>query len=214
MFNTSGEGEHITIFGITGSGKSTLTRAISQYYHRKIIFDRMGEWNGDPRYTVQDFQGFARVYRECESLADFEIVVRFRPGISQEDLITGFESICNLVYQRERLARLGVLLLIEEVWLYSSPHYISPWFKEILLTGRKENISVVANSQRPASVNKDIPSQSRHVFVGQHFNPNDRMYFRDVLGKEYPKCENLKRFEFLWYRPGANESTLFKTVPT
>lgn len=198
-------GEHITIFGITGSGKSTLSKNIAEYFSRIIYFDRLREHNYEDAIFVYDYKGFADAYRSCENLSSFKIVIRFRPGLSEEDLERYFESILRLVHTRETNLKLGLLLYIEEVWLYSSPHYLNPWFKEILLTGRHDLISVLSNSQRPASTHRDIPSQSRHIFIGQYHDGRDAQYFREILPNDYKITIALKKYTFVWFRADAEK---------
>jgi DNA helicase HerA-like ATPase len=208
-------GEHIIIFGMTGSGKSSLTRQISEYYARQIIFDRKREWKNVEGTYVFDFKTFSDAYRSLENQDAFRIVVQFRPGISADEFDTQFGCILNLLHQRESGHGRGLLLLIEEVWLYSSPHYLNDWLKEIILTGRDPaKITLLMNSQRPASVHKDLTSQSQHFFIGQYFDVNDALYFRQVLGESrYKLSKDLPKFRFVWFRPGSDTPSLIQTTP-
>lgn len=197
-------GEHISIFGITGCGKSTLTRQIAGLFNRKVIFDRLAEWNRIPNaVTVPDFAGFKREYQRLYQLDTFTIVVRPPAGTDADALVKLTDNVMNLVYRVEKYHREGIGLIFEEVWLYAPLHNVPPWFRETIFTGRHYKISIVGNAQRPASVSKDFVSQSRHVFIGQFFEARDRKYYRDTLG-DLPELENPPaKYEFLWTQTGG-----------
>lgn len=193
-------GEHVILFGLPGSGKTTLTRKISAMYERKIVFDRLGEWEGFP--TFRDFDSFAAAYRDELSRGDsFTLVIRPPAGYSQERLIEFSDQVLALVYQCENFNREGLAIIFEEIWLYVPLHGVSDWMYEILLTGRHPRISLIGNAQRPALVSKTLVSMSKHVFIGNFFEANDRKYYRDLLG-DHPIIENPPpKHRFLWLRP-------------
>lgn len=197
-------GQHIFISGRTGSGKSTLTKEVCEYFPRLIIFDRKGDWaNEIVDARVYDFNSFSSAYRQLFSNDHFRIVIQFQRGTSQEALIEHSERIINLCFANETRInpRKGIGIVFEEVWLYGSVHSLPIWQSEIVLTGRSECISFIGNAQRPASVHKNIPSQCEHLFIGQIQDVNDMRYFREIVG-DIPELRTLKKFEFLWCRPG------------
>lgn len=191
-------GEHISVFGISGCGKSTLTRKLASVFPRRVIFDRLMEWE-DGGEVVSSFEEFAALYKERYEAPRFSIIVRTHPGLDTNDLLDLVDSILALVYQVESHASQGIALVFEEVWLYAPIFNTPPWFNETLLTGRHHKISILGNSQRPASVSKTLISQSRHVFIGQYFESNDRKYFREALGLPLDHAPPAK-YAFLWYR--------------
>lgn len=153
--------------------------------------------------VVHDFASFARVYRDLYQLDGFTILYRPVAGQDAEALVSSTDQVLSLVTQVETQERRGLALIFEEVWLYAPLHACPPWLTEIALTGRHHNISIVANSQRPAHVSKTLVTQSRHVFIGQFFEHNDRKYLRETLGNleclENPPPPG----EFIWFRPSA-----------
>lgn len=202
-------GEHISIFGITGCGKSTLTRQVAGLFYRRVIFDRLSEWNRIPgSVTVPDFTGFKREYQRLYQLDTFTIIVRPPAGISPEALVELTNDVMSLIYRVEKYHREGIGIIFEEVWLYAPLHNVPTWFRETLFTGRHYKISIVGNAQRPASVSKDMVSQSRHVFIGQFFEARDRKYYRDSLG-DLPELEKPPaKYEFLWHRAGEQSQRI------
>lgn len=193
-------GEHVAIFGITGSGKTTLTGKIAALFPRRILFDRLGEHAGFEK-VARTYEEFVQLYREAHAQDSFTILVRPKAGLDPELLQEMVDAILQLVYNVESHTQSGIALIFEEAWLYAPLHYISPWMQEVILTGRHYNISLIANSQRPAHVNKAVISQARHVFVGQFFEYRDRKYYEDTFGKIPELNQPPAKFHFYWFRP-------------
>ena len=203
-------GEHSIIFGMTGSGKSTLTRKISTLFLRKIIFDRLREWSGEG-IEVDSYDSFKKVFRELHLSDSFCIV--FQPGYGgdSDSLVEETNQILALIFQVESHTQKGIALIFEELWLYAPLHNIPAWFQETMLTGRHHNISVIGNSQRPADVSKTFVSQARHCFVGQFYEYRDRKYFEDTFGRIPELANPPKKFTFYWFRP-AEKPLLISTM--
>lgn len=188
-------GEHVCILGLTGCGKSTLTRALALPQRRVLVIDRMHEWdNADPALNdftfTKDFPSFLAAYKE--SYAEVRIVVQPPPGMDGEMLREFADQILYCAYQAERQTRQGLFIVMEEVWLYAPIHGETPMLSEILLTGRKYGISVISNSQKPALVSRTVTGQSRHVLIGQHHDPRDAAFFREFGVTQSPA-------KFDWY---------------
>lgn len=195
-------GEHVAIFGITGSGKSTLTAKVAALFARRIIFDRLVENHFEGAAIVTDYFSFANAYKGLHEHKSFTIIYRPKPGTSPDDIQISVDAILQLVYQVEQFDSLGISLIFEEAWIYAPLHYISPWMQETILTGRHYKISIIANSQRPAHVNKALISQARHVFIGQFFEFRDRKYYADTFG-DIPQLDNPpEKFNFYWFKTG------------
>lgn len=193
-------GEHVAIFGMTGSGKSTLTRKVSGLFSRLVVFDRLGEWHEGG--VAHDFVSFRAIYRANYEQDAFTIIFRPRPGLAPDDFLSEISSILALIYQVEAVNKKGIGIVFEEAWLYAPLHQIPPWLQETMLTGRHHRISVIANAQRPATVSKTLVSQARHLFIGQFYEYRDRKYYEDMFGKIPELAQAPAKFHFYWFKPG------------
>lgn len=196
-------GEHVIIFGMTGSGKSTLTEQVTGLFQRRVIFDRLQEWRGriPGAITVRSFEQFREAYKKVYMLDEFTLVYEPMPGTPQDRLLIDTDNILCLVYQVEAYGKKGLSFIFEEVWLYAPLHGIPEWFQETMLTGRHHRISIVGNSQRPAHVSKTMVSQSRHVFVGQFYESRDKKYFEETFGRIAELANPPEKYHFYWFRP-------------
>lgn len=194
-----------SIFGIRGSGKSTLSRNLSSIYPRLIIFDRLGEWGDIDGFNCSDAESFSKIWKQTFRSPSFKIVVSFEPGTDGDDLQREVSSILKTIYNtgRSGLSEYSTCLVIEEAQFYSSPQSINPWLFEVCLTGRHAKIAIILNSQRPASIHKSLISQSHNIFVGQLFEMRDIKYLTDTIGDAAFRARSLPQGAFLWHRLGC-----------
>lgn len=202
-----GDAEIITVFGMRGCGKSTLTRKLSEIYKRRFVFDRIHEWNGEDANTSRkiftDAQAFERSWSAFAE-RDHTLIFHFKPGSSPELLSDEFNRIARVLYLTGRAVAHPdpQVIVIEEAQFYCAPASIEPWLFEMIHTGRHANLAIIANAQRPATVHKSLVSQSHHIFIGQLFEARDIQYLRDTIGAIAEEARTLPKGEFIWIEMG------------
>ena len=193
------------IFGIRGSGKSTLSRQLSSAYPRRVVVDPLSEWTGDSPDTriVVGFEAFAQAYADLFSRDRWTLVYQFDPETSDEDQRAEFNAVLRSLYFSGRQSGVGACVVIEEVHTFATPHTMEHWLRQIVLTGRHAHLAVVASTQRPASVNKALVSQAAHVFTGQLFESRDVKYLEETLSSDIAaRAAMLPKFTFIGFTPG------------
>lgn len=186
------------VFGIRGSGKSYLAKQINKEWPRTIIIDPMDDFPGEPGNIFYDFNKFADRLADLKNKNEqkFRLIFRFKPTTSVEEQHAIFEQICCLAYHFGNLQ-----LVVDEIHDFHSPHYLPPYLKKIIFTGRHRGVSYLGISQRPARVHKDLVSQCPHVFIGLVFETNDVNYFRGFLGDKAELTKTLPERNFVYFQP-------------
>lgn len=183
------EGYRFAVFARSGHGKSYLARWIVEKLLDKnwqvLVIEPVAEWETLREvYEVLVFGGEA---------GDLPAV----PAAVVEALASGASAIVNLegerltairekaqqlldaLYRRWQQIRRPLLLVLEEAQVYAPQRFsksVMPLLEIIDLvakTGRKIGINLLLISQRPASVSKDVVSQSNILFLGAFSDPRD-----------------------------------------
>lgn len=203
-----GETDVTTIFGIRGSGKSTLTRNLSEIYSsqgRLIVFDRLGEWIPGPTdIVIRSGLEFRRKWPEVFNAPNLKIIYQFSPGLDPDILQAEFGDALRSIYSTGRLGGDSpTCIVIEEAQFYSSPQFCNPWLRECVLTGRHAGLALILNSQRPQSIHGSLIAQSTNIFVGQMHLERDLAILAATMGESAYSARNMPRGEFLWFRLGC-----------
>jgi energy-coupling factor transporter ATP-binding protein EcfA2 len=146
------KGEHLSILGTTGSGKTYAVRnTYLPPWNRIIVVDS----------EEYDFKDFPKVsIRQALKLAksDYAFVVRV---VISADLKADEPLIKELC---QGLLKNGHDLVIywDEVTDLADAHQIPPPLRQLIRKARKRGISVYVGSQRPAMLNKDFLANAQH----------------------------------------------------
>ncbi len=164
------QGEHVSLVGPTGQGKSTLGLALLPRRDYVMVLatkpkdatlDRMTRRRARPRYrTVRD--------------------VNDRPVDASRLLVwPRFDSSDDIVVQADVMHRAldaafsegGWCLFVDELYYLVEMLGLSTMLRLIWQQGRSLGVSLVGATQRPAWVPLELYSQATHVFLFRH---NDR----------------------------------------
>jgi DNA helicase HerA-like ATPase len=204
------------ILGMRGCGKTHLGRNIQKIYPKIVIIDALKEYKESEERKLggiifSDFNEFCAALFEVKNKRKkrFRLIFQFNEDDENTELI--FEQLIRVLYKCGNL-----VIVIEEIQLYSTPHKVSHWLRNLFLTGRHQNLGVIFTTQRPGELNKTILSQCAHLFVGQMHEKNDIKYISNFLGVDAEKLTELKKRFFLHWTPGGETSVIdndFKIRP-
>lgn len=191
-----------TILGMRGSGKSTLTRLISEdsRFCRKIVFDMVNEWHGT--HVANTFEQFANIFQNIFHLDNYTIVIKFGIGTNEQTIVETQTKITELIYRTGVDSQLETCLIFEEAQFYFPNHGLHHVNLHLLTTGRHAFINIIANTQRPASISKLLISQSQVIYVGSLYEINDIKYLSGSIGELAEKARTLPKGEFIYYPVG------------
>jgi energy-coupling factor transporter ATP-binding protein EcfA2 len=154
------QGEHVTLLGHTGSGKTTLARALLPKRDHTLIFatkprdDSLDLFKREGYSVTRKWPIDARVYSK----------VVFWPKIERtEDVVTQQNEIGKCLASVYRTG--GWCLYFDEVRYISDTLGLKPLLEMLWLQGRSLKLSVLAGTQRPAWIPLEAYSQATHIFV-------------------------------------------------
>jgi hypothetical protein len=228
------QGQHVTIIGPNGGGKTTLELEVADARSYVMFLATK------PRDPLIESLARERGYHVIHSLDEIETVadegpddgdVRHVPRFHRYVYWPQFGRTFALRDKREQQARAigkalnyafdagGWCVLADElVWLIQQLR-LSDELEAYWYQARTLNVSLVACAQRPAWVPRAAYSQAKHIFL---FKTNDREDVRrlgDIAGADVERVRyevaRLEPFEFLYIQPhvpGRPEGVLLRSM--
>jgi len=142
-------GEHITVTGITGTGKTYFTRnAILPIFQRVLVIDT-------EEYDFEDFPIVKQSAIAGLVKTDYRFAVR--TVMSPED-VEDIEDICTTLLKYGH----DMAVYFDEITDFSDAHKIPKMLKALIRKARKRKITVIVGTQRPQMLNLDFLANSLH----------------------------------------------------
>lgn len=164
------QGEHITIIGPTGSGKTRLARILLRRREYVVVLgiknrdaELYGPFQADGYQLTRTFdpepdQGHERV------LFVPRTELHGKEGRAYKS--KRFRQVLNDVYDAG-----GWCVYGDDIQYMADQLGLAPEFEELWILGRSEGVSLVASSQEPVDIPVMAYGQARHLFL---FNNDDR----------------------------------------
>lgn len=196
------QGQHLSIIGQTGTGKSYLASALLTTRRYVVIFqtapDPATKYQVDLRTKhAKDLNkaGYDRILLRPDYDNRAE---EFRDALRMCDKAGGWT-----VYLDE-LLHMDRLVYFTQDGLRRVKHSVREDYEKLLTEGRKKHISVAAGMQRPVQVSRFMLGESRHV-LSFGLEGRDAKEFRDATNQtawQVVQDLDVEHHEFVWvYKP-------------
>lgn len=150
--------------GATGSGKSTLMKALLHGVKNVMVID--------PKRTFvlpESYNATITTDRTTVENWDSESPLIFRPGADVINDPFAYDWFFYNAYERE-----NTLVVVDEVYLLVKQNNMAPGYGACIQLGRERGVGVWHATQRPSRVPINIISESEDVFAFRLRNPNDQ----------------------------------------
>ena|SRR3990170_5803346 len=171
----------LTILGMKGSGKTTLTKQIITEHSRVVILDANGEY--DAARVVWGFQECVNALVEHEHKRSFRLSLR-----------------CYRVKETLRLMGLcyhfkDAWIVIDEASLYCSPVSIPDEVSRLVRFGRHRRLSLIFVARRASEIPRDITANSDLLITFKQTEPRDLLYLQS-FHHDAERVRHLKPYRF------------------
>lgn len=191
------QGEHISITGTTGSGKTVAANTILWHRDNTLALRSKSDDSPLPGRLVRTAREFARDHEHDRFLLD--------PTYANQG--AEFWKALEQVWREGKWC-----VYLDEL------HYLSKWksvtdsAERLLTQGRSKKISIVTGMQRPVGVTRYAMSQSTHLIAFMPEGRDGKIYKEIGNTLWADTIEDLQRFEMAWYyRPTREVKRLFVT---
>lgn len=185
------QGEHLSLTGDTGSGKTTLANVLLHARGYTLALRSKSDDAPLPGARIRSASEFG-VHPDIN---------RYLLDPPYEKQLPAFWNALETVWKQGHwTVYFDELFYLNQ--LKSGEHKLGDRVDRLLTQGRSKKITVICGMQRPVQVSRFALSQCTHMvsFSGEG---RDIMILKDVAGKEFADTvADLKRYEFAWfYRP-------------
>ena len=192
--------DKVVILGKSGSGKSSLAKALVRSIPRVLIFDPLDEY-GAP-HAIRDASP-KELYAYIKTRRRF--CVSYVPG---KDLEREFEFTCWIAYVVGNLT-----FVADELDQCCTSAWSGPRFGKLLRRGRHQGVGLVSISRRPTEIPKDVTANSYRMIVFKSDENRDLVYYRQRFGAHAAMIPQLPVLTGLEWSDAAEERRLVVVDP-
>lgn len=186
------------IFAKSGSGKSHLMQRITARDQRLLVVDYKGEYKGQRITSIAELG---------EALRRTRFRLAFVPSRDKDIRDRQFNRLCYMAYAVGNLR-----LVVDEARIYTKPSWAPAGWAECTTMGRDRDLRIIAASQRPQHVDKEIIENCSRMFVGFLNTKNAIDAVEDQIGTgAYARHAPIPKWSFLhWSDDDPSNVTLLR----
>ena len=175
------QGQHVTLIGPTGSGKTTLTNALLPLRRFVIFFGTKPSGRDDTALELVKHHGY-RLVRDVDQLP--QVITPKNSRIVFWPKFTTPADVPMQAWQIDATTRRafvegGWCLVVDETWYWEHELRLGRMLSQLWTQGRSLGLSLVAGTQRPAHIPLLAYDQATHVFF---WRDNDERNLKRISG--------------------------------
>ena len=181
-------GDRVGVFGQTGTGKTTLARALLQQREYVVVCDpkRRISW---PGYAQVDLKALLKL----DPLKFPKVIYKPTFADINENKGSAINTFFRWVFERGNCT-----LYVDELSLISRGDDYPSFYGVNLQQGRESKIEVISGSQRPMWIPQIAMSEAEHLYSFYLKLAQDRNRIEQLAGIRSEEIEALAKQEFLY----------------
>ena len=175
-------GEHVTLIGPTGSGKTTLTNALLPQRRYVLFFGTKPTGRDDTAMALVRRQGY-RLVKDVDQIS--KVITPANGRIVFWPKFTTPEDVPMQAWQigtamRRAFVEGGWTMVVDELWYAENVLHLRRMLEQLWTQGRSIKLSLVAGTQRPAHIPLLAYDQATHVVF---WRDNDERNLKRIRGR-------------------------------
>lgn len=195
----------ICIFGMRGSGKTTLIKGNLEKFRGPVVnIDLLGNYP-DPEYI--------QTSKISECIKNISYFVKSENKEELQKIITLKTNDPDLAVDYVSAALWeagGGTLVLDEADGFNETN--APCFDELVRYGRNRNVDLITGCRRPFEISRNITAGANKIYVFRTNEPRDIDYFKStVLGEMAEKLREIPKYHGIFVDYDNETMGLFKT---
>lgn len=187
------QGEHVSVVGDTGTGKTTLLTSLIPARTHAVVFRTKPDNTIEPKWG----RGFHHIKRAKDmDDARFDRFI-LTPKPTQDNQRREGAEMLQRAFKDG-----GWCIVLDELW-YAERLGLSPLIETLLTQGRSQRITVVMGMQRPAWVSRFALAESTHLFTFRVEGRDVKTLREAFTPRIVPLLEDrqgaIGRYQFVYY---------------
>jgi hypothetical protein len=191
----------VFIAGVSGSGKSTAAwHLYLAKYPRRLLLDQTGEWAERADAVVETVPQLSWALKRMARTGRWTVAISADLDVLPE-LVDYLIPVPDIARSPVLLSH-GAVLLMDEVDLVAPPATARQEVRTLFRRSRHAGLSVVATTQRPENVSREVSAQAQHVLCLQLAEPRAYDYMSRLMQTELaglPTWVTTHRHGGLWF---------------
>lgn len=203
------QGEHVTLLGPTGSGKTTLTLQILPKRKHVVVFAT--KRRDDTLKPLVNKMGFKVIEEWPPTYKDGNKILLW-PDISKPEKIVNQQEVFRNAL-RDIYSVGAWTVVLDEVRYLTEYLRLQQWVELLWQQGRSMGVSLVAGTQRPAKIPLTAYDQISHLFMWKDQDKRNLQRMAEISGNDEAiraTVPTLKPHEVLYL--GTRSGTLARTM--